>query len=83
MTPDELEAVRDRAREVAEDLVGTCRALYEFATQEEQDSPEFCEELDNYVLECQRCNWWWRIEDIADTDGDAVCTECHEEQDGL
>lgn len=69
-------APRDRAREVAEQLEGTCQSLQDVASEEEIDNVEFCEALDEMVLLCPCCGWWSPVEDFVESEGEEVCEEC-------
>lgn len=64
-----------RAQEVAEDLKGTARSLSDFATDEEIQNKDFMEELDQHVFECEVCNWFCDVDEMAEGDG-LVCVEC-------
>ncbi len=68
----------NRAREVSEDLIGTCRDLNDFATEQEINDPTFCAELDLLAFRCESCGWWSAAEE--ETQG-LTCLECGEEND--
>lgn len=77
------EAMRLRGLEVAEDLVGTCRGLSEFATHAEACNDVFNAALDAEVFECAVCGWWCRFGDeeaVSAGDGFA-CDDCNDEED--
>ena len=63
----------NRAREVSEDLIGTCRDLEDFTTEQERNDPTFCAELDALCFCCENCGWWTAAEDETDP---SVCDEC-------
>lgn len=75
-TPTPTPSVQDRAREVAHDLIGTCRSLEDFATEDERDSQIFCAELDALCFCCTVCEWW-AGEEYEVYQG--ICEECAEE----
>lgn len=56
----------NRARVVAEELLGTCKSLGEVATANELLDTDFCVELDDFVTECQCCGWWHSAEEDCD-----------------
>lgn len=67
---------RDRINEVAENLEGTCRDLSDFATEAEQESQDFLEELDSLVLLCNGCGWWSEVSEFAEVNGEEFCGDC-------
>lgn len=67
-----------RAYDVAHELQGTCKSLQEVATDEEINNKEFSQELDTLVFECERCNWWHEISEMADNE-EWICEECENE----
>jgi hypothetical protein len=69
--------ISERAAEVAEELINTCKSLCDVATEEEIDSKEFCRELDWLCFRCEVCDWWGRADE--DQAYDDVCNECAEE----
>lgn len=67
--------MRERAREVADEIAGSCRRLNAVATTEEVNNAEFCAELDSLVFECDGCGWWcWAEEESNAEPGN--CDEC-------
>lgn len=73
---DLREQMQRRGAQVAAELLGTCKPLYEVATSAEQDSPDFCRALDAVVSKCEACDWWVDTDEIGD---DGYCNECGEE----
>ena len=67
--------IAKRAREVSEDLIGTCRDLSDFASEQEINDETFCNELDALCFCCDQCGWWSAVEE---EDDDNVCLECTE-----
>ncbi len=63
--------------EIAEDLRGTCQSLNEVLEKHglnfDNISLELLGKLDEEVMECQVCNWWYETHEIND---DQVCNEC-------
>lgn len=85
--PDELkERMEARAREVAEDLLGTCKNLDDHSIEEERNNSDFCAALDEQVLKCETCGWWCETGEICkeghcdDCHGD-VCDDDHDDDD--
>jgi hypothetical protein len=73
-------SVADRAREVAEELINTCKSLCDVATDEEISDKEFCSVLDDECFLCEVCDWWGRA--FEDQAYDHICNECAEEGHG-
>lgn len=74
-----LIALADKA---AEQLEGTCKAIYELGSEYEDDSNEqvFCNRFDELVFECQQCNWWFEQSKMAvRDDNEWICQECTDE----
>lgn len=66
-----------RAQEVADDIAGTCDNLEKHATEEERDNALFLAVLDDNVFCCTVCDWWCRVEEMAEDCGDDfICDEC-------
>lgn len=65
--------MNDRAREVADALLGTANDLENEASEEEINSISFCDALDELVMQCETCNWWVAADDVDD---DGNCAEC-------
>jgi hypothetical protein len=77
--------VSTRAQEVADDLIGTCRSLHEFASQAEADDPNFMSELQLLAFECDCCGWWASTEELNHDEGqefDEMCDECADAETG-
>lgn len=76
--PDELrDRMRARAREVADDLLGTGnKTLNNEATVEEVNNTDFCETLDQLVLECEQCGWWVESDEVCEN---GRCDDCCKE----
>ncbi len=66
--------------EIAEDLRGTCKSLDEvlitFGLSFDGIPQELLGRLDDEVMECQVCGWWYETHDLND---DQICNECEEE----
>lgn len=81
------DAMRARAQEVAEDLQGTAKNLEDVSTEEERNNSDFCETLDEIVLECDCCGWWCESAEMCTNNfcGDCCADNCdqqeHEEED--
>jgi hypothetical protein len=69
----------ERARAVADEIVGTAKSLHEAASDEEIDSRAFNAELDLRVFCCERCGWWCSAEEEAE-DEDGNCEDCAEDR---
>lgn len=69
----------ERAQEIAEDLLGTCRDLRDAIEPHEHEDLSLMSELDEYALRCETCSWWFGPEDMITTDGDCICNECFED----
>lgn len=67
------ETMKQRALVVADQLLGTCKSLSDFATEDEQNNREFCAVLDDHVLSCEQCNWWCDANEVND---EGVCNDC-------
>lgn len=65
-----------RGQQVAEDLQGTCKSLYDVLTDEEQDDEAIMLEIDQKVFLCPECDWW--CERSEETD-DGRCDDCNPE----
>lgn len=63
-----------RPEEVAAALLGTCRTLEEFASEDEINDLQFCRELDDLVFCCDECGWWCGTEEANDLG--FVCDDC-------
>jgi len=66
-----------RAREVADDLIGTARDISEFASTEEINNQKFCCELDAIIFSCELCGWWCSVDELQDESGNDHCNDCH------
>lgn len=65
--------MKERALIVADQLLGTCKSLSDFATEIEQNNDDFCRVLDDNVMCCEQCNWWC---DAGDVNDDGICNDC-------
>jgi len=75
--PDELkERMIARANEVAEALMGTAKNLEDESTEEERNNGDFCDQLDQQVLQCDTCGWFVETAEIC---ADSNCEDCHKE----
>lgn len=78
---DEVKRIRERAREVADELMGSCNSLHSVlgdADEHLQDDYDFLDTLDGLVAQCNGCGWWGEpcmVNDDCDT-----CDECFEEE---
>jgi hypothetical protein len=71
-----MQALAERA---AEQLEGTCKALYELGEEFEgaDNSRAFCDRLDALVFECECCNWWHEQSEMGErTDERWICQQC-------
>lgn len=66
----------DRAQEIAEDLLGTCRDLREAIAPGEEEDLTLMSELDEYALRCSVCAWWDDPEHMDTTGDEPICEEC-------
>jgi hypothetical protein len=66
----------DRAQEVAEELIGTCKDLRDVVEPHEIYDFEFCASLDDYAMRCETCGWWDDPEDMDTTGDEPECEEC-------
>lgn len=72
------------AQSAAEQLEGTCKAIYDLGQEYEDASNDqaFCNKLDELVFECQCCNWWFEQSEMADRkDEEWICEECTEDDE--
>lgn len=70
-----------RAAEVAQELEGSCRSLYEVASEAEQNDPLFCDALDQLVFQCDTCGWWGTVDELdEDTNHGQLCADCADDQ---
>lgn len=70
---DTVARMTARAREVADELLGTAKSLHEAASDAEIDSRAFNAELDMHVFCCEGCGWWCAAEEEND---DGECADC-------
>lgn len=74
MTSEELarDPMLERAKEVADELLGSCQSLQKVATEFEMKNAAFCAALDERVLECECCGWRFDADEIDDGE----CYDC-------
>lgn len=65
-----------RGQQAVEELQGTCKALYDVLTEEEQDDQAILHEIDLHIFLCPECDWW--CEACEETD-DGRCQDCNPE----
>ncbi len=63
--------------EIAEELNGTCgdlnKALESRGIEFNQLSVELLGKLDDEVMDCQVCGWWYETHELND---DQICNDC-------
>jgi hypothetical protein len=70
-----------RAQDIADQLIGTCKGLYEVALPEEIDDPDFMSEFGLLAFECDCCGWWASIDGLHNENGEGeLCDECAENE---
>lgn len=72
-------ALADKA---AEQLEGTCKSIDKLQDDEidaARNDAVFCARLDELIFECETCNWWCEISEMAEGK-DWICDECSEEE---
>ena len=75
---DEVQLIRDRARDVAAELMGSCDSLHHVLGEHEEhlnDDQDFCDALDEMVMQCNGCGWWNEPCMVNDDD---TCDNCEE-----
>lgn len=75
-TPTEM------AEEAARQLQGSSQSLANLGEEFEelQNNDEFCNRLDELVFECEQCNNWFEMSEMAENDEDRwICESCNEE----
>lgn len=73
-----MTTMRERAQQVAEELIGTCQSLSEVLEDDFDaltDNKDFTDELDQLVTLCEGCGWWAESDEF---DEGAMCAECQE-----
>lgn len=66
----------DRAQEIAEELIGTCKDLGDVAEDHELEDWAFLSSLDDYAIRCATCSWWDAPEDMDTTGDEPECQAC-------
>jgi len=72
-----MPTMKERGTEVGNELLGSCGAIGDHATDEEQNNGEFCAELEEVTQQCDTCGWWCEPGEMNDT---GVCEDCAEEE---
>lgn len=67
--------------QIAEELQGTCKSLYEmleyYDMEDLEMDSEFCARLDQEIFLCEGCGWWCEMcEMTTDEANDWQCTDC-------
>lgn len=69
--------IEQKAMRIAEDLEGTCSSLHEALERHGWDglenNTEFCQFLDERILECVQCSWW---SEACELNEEGVCEDC-------
>ena len=39
----------------------------------------FWELVENFIFNCTQCGWWCETSDMAETEGEWICEDCHVE----
>lgn len=76
---DTVQHIRERARDVAAELMGSCDSLHHVLGEAEEhlnDDQDFCDALDEMVMQCNGCGWW--NEPCMVNDEDDTCDNCEE-----
>lgn len=68
----------ERAEEIAEELIGTCKDLHDVVQDHEFENWELMAALDEYAMQCTTCGWWDATEDMDTTGDEPECSECSE-----
>ena len=71
-------------QKVIDYLQGTCNSidsavneLYPDMNFEDLSGSDFnC--IDNQIFECQTCNWWCEMSELAQDQDENICEDCHE-----
>lgn len=66
----------DRAQEVAEELIGTCKDLADVLGSHEFEDLELMSTLDEYAMCCATCGWWDAPEEMDTTGDEPECADC-------
>lgn len=82
----DTEENRAKMQRVADSLNGSCGSIDDTIQNVFEDDQlsiteiesSLLEFLDDQVMECQGCNWWF---DTIDIDDDTLCPECAKEKD--
>ena len=70
------------AKQSADELLGTCKSLYDVVKNGEDDNIEFCRQIDDIVARCNTCGWWVEAGEV-DENGDCEgCATIEDEDDG-
>jgi hypothetical protein len=70
-----------KVQQLAAALLGTTGGTT-LDEQIEELTTEECEEFDDIVFNCERCNWWCSTEELNDETGMQLCDDCQAEEDG-
>jgi hypothetical protein len=71
-------ALHIRAQEIAEQLVGTAKSITEVCTPAEIENVELMAQVDEEITLCDVCGWYVETDDIDDSSGESLCTDCVE-----
>lgn len=75
-------AMRIRAQEIADDLIGTAKSLHDVLRDgESEDDSALMEAAYELCFDCDCCGWWASTEELHNETGqeyDEMCDECFE-----
>lgn len=65
----------ERANELADELMGTCKTLEEVMTDQELEDDDLIAEIEDQTQRCETCAWWVEATEV---DEEGNCTDCIE-----
>ena len=79
-TPEEI---ADWTHYIEVELMGSCRSIESDPEREHLlNNAEFCQLLDGLIFNCEVCNWWCELSEMAaDGNQHGICTDCHDEDE--
>jgi hypothetical protein len=65
------------ARELADELIGTCAIAFPAELLSEGELAKF----DDLAFECEGCGWWCSTDELNNEHGEQLCDECADNGD--
>ena len=70
-------------QQIAEDLQGTCRSISEILEWYELEESDMDQGdyiiLEEMVMLCDHCGWWYETGEVETDDGETICWHCKED----